>query len=394
MTKQKEQLESDAFGKRVRRHVIGRKRAYFVIVSPGFEEICRQELIGLKIDADDSDQEAGGVTFAGRFVDCQKANLYLRTATRILMRIDSFDATHLRKLKKRCAAIPWELFLPVGMLPRIQATSRRSRLYHTEAVSRAVREGIGRHSGNLRQAFSEQTLFVRLVEDKVTLSLDSSGAPLYKRGMKAGPAKAPIRESLAAAILLTAGYDGGRPLVDPMCGSGAFSLEAAMLAKHMAPGGQRNFAFMNWPAFGEKQWAYLKREAESEAFVLKRPMIFASDVDKRACNMLSGMNIDNGLSDAVAVKPKDFFDCESGQYGPDPGLVVINPPYGVRLGSADQAADLFQRICRHLKRAFGGWDIALIVPHKELLRRLPFAARQVPFTHGGLRLTLVLATLP
>ena len=179
-----------------------------------------------------------------------------------------------------------------------------------------------------------------------------------------------------------------------MCGSGSFALEASLLAKQVAPGAWRSFAFMDWPAFGERQWAFLKSEAAATEQELERPRIFASDMDARACQALSGRISDNGLADAAVVTRKDFFDCDAGQYGADTGIVVINPPYGVRIGSSQQAAGLFRRICRHLKEAFRNWDVALIAPHPNLLRQLPFAAQQVPFSHGGLRLTLVLATMP
>ena len=192
---------------------------------------------------------------------------------------------------------------------------------------------------------------------------------------------------------MAAGYDPQRPLVDPLCGSGTFSLEAAMMAKQMAPGVKRAFAFMGWPAFRQGQWAFLKRETQSQILDLDRPLIFASDVDAGACERLAGTIADNGLSDTVRVVPKDVFQCEAGQYGGGPGLVTINPPYGIRIGSARQADGLFNGICRHLAEAFKGWDVALIAPHRDLARRLPFPARRLPLLHGGLKLTLVLGTI-
>jgi putative N6-adenine-specific DNA methylase len=236
-------------------------------------------------------------------------------------------------------------------------------------------------------------VYVRIHHDRVTLSLDSSGDPLYKRGFKQGPARAPIRESLAAGILMAAGYDHRRPLVDPLCGSGTFSLEAALMAKHRAPGLQREFAFMAWPAFRKGQWNYLKQKAEASTITLDQPRIFASDVDEPACRQLAGIIGANGLSDAVAVAHKDLFVCEASQYGREPGLVVINPPYGVRIGSSGAANDLFLSICRHLKKEFCGWDAALIAPHRHLVRRCPFPARQLPLVHGGLKLTVLLGTI-
>ncbi|WP_319406770.1 hypothetical protein [uncultured Desulfosarcina sp.] len=385
-----------AFAKRVRRHVAGRVRAYHAIASPGFEDLCCQELIALGMDPTAMSLHAGGVTFTGRLVDCQRADLHLRTATRILMRIDGFVATNARQLEKKSSEIPWELFLPSGQLPDIRVSSRRSRLYHTEAIREGLQSGIAnRSSGSSDSASSSipQTLFVRAVEDRFTLSLDSSGDPLYKRGLKAGPARAPIRETLAAAMLMTAGYDPRRPLVDPLCGSGTFSLEAAMMAKQMAPGVKRAFAFMGWPAFRENQWGFIKRKAESAVQDLEQPLIFASDVDPGACERLTGMIAGNGLADAVQVGQRDFFQCEAGQYGGETGLVTINPPYGVRIGSVQQADDLFKGICRHLTTCFQGWKVALIAPRPALACRLPFPARQVAMLHGGLKLTLIVGTI-
>lgn len=392
----KETGVNDAFAKRLRRHVGGRVRDYYAIVPPGFEACARRELIALGIDESDIRVSIGGVSFRGRFVDCQRANLHLRTATRILMRIDSFTATNPRQLEKRCASIPWELYLLEGTRPEIKVRSQRSRLYHSDVVAQAVREAIAvRWIGSPQRPSTDfpQTVFVRFLDDRVTLSLDSSGDPLYKRGLKQGAARAPLRESLAAAMLMCAGYDSRRPLVDPMCGSGTVSLEAAMMAKGMAPGSLRNFAFMGWPAFRNRQWSFLKRDAVANVKAFNRPPIHASDLDAAACKKLSGIISDSGLTDSVKVTVKDFFDCEGDQVEEGPGLVAINPPYGVRIGSAHQAADLFQRICRHLDAAFTGWDVALIAPERSLLQTVPFAFRQVPMRHGGLRLTLLLGTV-
>lgn len=388
-------VDDRTFNKRVRRHVAGRIREYYAVTALGVENFCRQELIDLDLDGSGLSVDTGGVAFAGRLVDCQRANLHLRTATRILMRIEAFSATNLRRLEKKAGDIAWELFLPAGPLPDVKVSSHRSRLYHTAAIARSIRDSITRRldgtGGPLSPGFP-QTLYVRAVEDRFTLSLDSSGEPLYKRGLKAGLARAPIRETLAAAMLMAAGYDPRQPLVDPLCGSGTFSLEAAMMAKKMAPGLKREFAFMGWPAFREDQWAFLKREAESHMTVLDHPLIFASDIDGGACERLAGLILGNGLSDAAKVAQKDVFQCEANQYGGGQGLVTINPPYGIRIGSANQAAILFNRICRHLVQRFNGWEVVLIAP-RDLVRQLPFAARRLPLFHGGLKLMLVVGTI-
>jgi putative N6-adenine-specific DNA methylase len=393
VTAKTDHVDNRAYNKRVRRHVAGRIREYYAVAAPGVADICRQELIGLGHDSGGLAMDAGGITFTGRLVDCQRANLHLRTATRILMRIEAFSATNLRRLEKKADAIAWELFLAPGAQPDVKVSSHRSRLYHTTAIVQIFRdiltrrlEGVG---GPPPPAFP-QTLFVRAVDDRFTLSLDSSGQPLYKRGLKAGPAVAPIRETLAAAMLMAAGYDPRQPLVDPMCGSGTFSLEAAMMAKQMAAGLKREFAFMGWPAFSEGQWEFIKREADSAVQNLVKPSIFASDADAGACDRLAEIAAANGLSDAISVAQRDFFQCGADQYGGPPGLVAINPPYGIRIGSAKKADELFRMIVRHLAQRFKGWTVALIAPRPELAHGLPFPARRMPLFHGGLKLTLVL----
>ena len=386
-----------AFDKRLRRHVIGRIRDYYVVTVPGFEALCRRELVDLGLSEADMRLERGGVGFRARFVDCQRANLNLRTATRVLMRVETFPATNLRRLAKNADRIAWELFFSTAKGLSVKVKSHRSRLYHTGAIAQTLESSIARRltqAGRAEQPVTvPQTLYVRVVDDQVALSVDSSGESLYKRGFKSGPAHAPIRETLAAVILLSAGYDGLMPLVDPMCGSGTFSLEAAMLAKQMAPGIGRAFAFMGWPAYTKKKWAFLKREAQSRIDVLDRPRIFASDVDPATCARLSATIGQHGVTDAVMVEQKDFFHSRGDHYGRTPGLVTINPPYGIRLGSQRQADDLFRAICRHLKAYYRGWRIALVTPNRELARRVPFPARQMPLFHGGLTLSLVTGTI-
>ncbi len=383
--------------KRFRRHVIGRVRQYHVITIPGFETLCHRELSGLGIAPDQMKAEPGGVTFSGRFVDCQKANLHLHTATRVLMRIDEFTVTNTRQLEKKAAAIPWELFLPKGQMPDFRIRSRRSRLYHTKAIYQSLSESIHRRIGvdcDAPSPTKRATVYARAIDDRFVLSMDSSGVPLYKRGVKEGKARAPIRETLAAAVLMSAGYDCRRPLVDPMCGAGTFSLEAAMMAKQMAPGIGRRFAFMDWPAFRVAPWNFLRRSAEAGMQKMPQHCIFASDVDPVSCNRLEGTVAGSGFEDAVRIRRQDFFTCHGKAFGDKTGLVVINPPYGIRLSSKKQAEKLFVGICRHLAQAFGGWNVALIVPQRQWIGRLPFPARQISFPHGGLKLTLLVGTVP
>ncbi len=382
--------------KRIKRHVIGARHDFFAAGLPGYEYLVRQELEGLSPTLEPGGPANGGVAFSGRLTDLYLANLHLPTAGRILMRLAAFRATGFSQLEKQTRALAWSLYLPVGAIPEFNVTAHHSRLYHTQAVAQRIRKSITGHWAGIGMepaASKDQTLFVRLVDDRVTISLDSSGENLYRRGLKTHTARAPLRETLAALILRIAGYDPARPLVDPMCGAGTFSLEAALMAKSIAPGLYRNFAFMHWPSFRPRQWQYLKNSATCRIRQLERPMIRASDIDAAACARLLDCVNQNGLSDAVQIEPKDFFSLHSNSFGRQPGLIVLNPPYGRRLSKGAAADELFRRIAAKLTTDFKGWKAALLVPEKRLADTLKLPFKAFGLEHGGLKLTLLTGRL-
>ncbi len=390
-----------ALQRRIKRHVAGPTHTFFVVVAPGLETLCRRELAALLGDGRSLRPVHGGVVFPGRLEDLYRANLQLRTASRVLMRLAEFKAAGFGALAKRLAEIPWELYLPAGELPAVHVTARHSRLYHSQAVEERVRAAVAQRlevsiDGPLPvdRSPTPQQLFVRLQDDRLTLSLDSSGESLYKRGIKTHGGRAPLRETLAAAILLMAGYSGAEPLLDPMCGSGSFCLEAALMAAGAAPGRRRDFAFMRWPAFAPARWRHLLREADAAAAVPQGRRIFALDKSSRSVARLAQTLEAAGLAAWVGVAQGDFFDLDPRSLTADPGLVVINPPYGRRLGTPAAGADIFQRILDRLQTVYRGWRCALIVPDGKLAQDLPFALRRFPLTHGGLRLVLLIGPIP
>ena len=282
-----------ALHRRIRQHLIGRPQAFFAVTTPGLEALCRGELIALPDAPGDLALEKGGVLFQGRLTTCYQANLMCRTTTRVLMRIADFKADHFGALEKRVRAIPWELYLPNGADPEVQVSSRQSKLYHTGAVAERIRSAVrerlsaGVPSGEGKTAQDGLRLYVRLQSDRLALSLDSSGAPLYKRGLKTQGGPAPLRETLAAAVLMLAGYDRRMPLCDPMSGSGTFAIEAAMMVKQIPPGWYRTFAFMEWPAFRKPHWDYLHRQAAGMVRTTQRATIWASDRSRTAVARLA-----------------------------------------------------------------------------------------------------------
>jgi len=389
-----------SLSKRIKRHVIGRRRTYFAAAAPGFESLCFNELKTLGLPVENLSAIPGGVEFTGRLIDCYLANLHLRTVNRILMRIQSFKASSFSQLESKTAQIPWELYLPPGSAPQIRATTKHCRLYHSDAISQRLLKSIATHTINATDnggpkagSSSEPQIFVRGVDDQFTLSIDSSGDNLYKRGLKIHPGPAPLRETIAAAGLLQAGYRGGGPVIDPMCGTGTFSLEAALMAKNMPPGWFRAFAFMAWPSFQQKQWEYLKQRCQTHFARPPAPLIFASDKDPAACQRLAKRLTANRLGDAIQVVCRDFFDFRPRDLTDQTGLVALNPPYGRRLENRAKSDRLFMKICDRLKREYAGWQLILISPNKKLAQKVPFKLTKHPISHGGLRPVMMIGTI-
>jgi len=380
--------------KRIKRHVVGKTQTFFIATLPGIESVCFNELRQLGIPVAEAAISKGGITFNGRLHDCYLANLKLRTANRILMRLFTFTASNFRQLEKKLSNMPWELYLSKDTACELNVTATHSRLIHTDAIADRFKTSIGRQPGTAAAQYAandagkSQQIFVRVQDDVFTVSIDSSGELLHKRGVKIQGGRAPVRETMAAAILALAGYQPGEPLIDPMCGSGTFSIEAAMIAKNIPAGWYRKFAFMDWPAFKSARWEHIRREAENKIATTAEPFIFASDTDADTIQKLSRLTQDNHLSDTINVSAADFFELQPQSITP-PGLIVLNPPYGRRIGSKNTAEKMFGRIGEKLKNDFNGWKVALLMPDKHLLTKFPFKTTRRDLTHGGLQITLV-----
>ena len=392
---------SNPLSKRIRRHVTGRIRDFFAVTTLGFEKPCFDELMSLPLSVRSGIIVSGGVEFRGKVHDCYLANLNLRTASRILMRIGCFKATNFTQVEKKLSDFPWELFLCPTVAPRISVAARHSRLYHKGAIAE-------RFQASIIQRFSQmdrqeeispsescgQEIFVRVVDDRFTISIDSSGEILHKRGIKKHGGEAPIRETIAAAALKLSGYDGSTPLLDPMCGSGTFSIEAAMMATNTPPGCLREFAFMGWPSFAPQRWAYIKRESEKGLTRIRTPLIFASDQDRAACDTLKKSVRENELDRVIRVASSDFFELPPSSLTDQKGLVVLNPPYGERLGTKREIRKLFNAIFKKLKHDYKDWKIALIAPDRQIAAKVPFELSAYPFNHGGAKRILLVGKIP
>jgi putative N6-adenine-specific DNA methylase len=387
--------------KRIKRHITGRSHSFFIAVTPGLEALCLEELKSLPLSTNVFSSVNGGIEFVGRLQDCYTANLHLRIANRVLMRIAGFNASNFSRLEKKLSSLPWELYLSYGTIPEINTTTKHSRLYHKDAIDERIRAAIRarqeltefHQAGESRTSFSQQ-VFVRVVDDQFIVSLDSSGDLLYRRGLKEHTAVAPIRETIAAAALRMAGYKGDEPLLDPMSGSGTFSIEAAMIATNTPPGYYRNFAFMDWPCFRPERWKHIRQESEKHIMKPGRQMITAFEKDSRLYAALNERTKKFAPSKEITVINMDFFvmkrkDIEVIFNTDSPGLVIINPPYGVRLGTKRKSRELFRAIIEKLSKDFNGWRYALFIHDQNLIREIPFKKSSILLDHGGLKLVLI-----
>jgi putative N6-adenine-specific DNA methylase len=324
-------------------------------------------------------------------------NLQSRLASRVLMRLTSFSATSFPALARELSETEWELYLPENPLLRVRASLAKSRLSHTKAVEErtlaAVQERLGTPPDDGARTEEEQTLYIRAEKDRFTVSLDTSGALLHRRGIKTRSGPAPLRETLAAAVLAFMGYTGDETLLDPMCGSGAFSLEAAMSVCRVPPGWFRRFAFEFWPGFEEGRWRHARREAEQRIREPGEPCVFASDLDGEACAALADAAARHGLGAALTARREDFFaggpGFLSGGRAKGPGFVALNPPYGLRLGEEEEARELYRRIGAHLRKEYAGWRAGVLAPARDWAGALPLKGATLhPLFHGGLSVWL------
>jgi putative N6-adenine-specific DNA methylase len=366
--------------------------ALFAVCAPGLEPFTERELRRLGLAR--LSPVKGGVEFTGTLHDVYRANLHLHTASRVLVRLGQFHAREFWELHKRAARLPWEHHLALGQPVAIRATCHKSRLYHSEAVAervaRAIADRLGgpivRHAAqDDDEAPAAQLIVVRLDHDDCQISVDSSGELLHRRGYRLATAKAPLRETLAAGLLMAAGWEAAAPLIDPFCGSGTIAIEAALLALGLPPGRGRRFAFMDWPGYDEASWRGLVGAAQAPS---GRPAIIASDRDAGAVEAARANAERAGVVDAIEIT------CRSvSAIAPPPGMgwVITNPPYGMRVQGSRDLRDLYAAFGRVLRERFSGWRVALLCPDARLAAQVGLAfdeTRTLKWVSGGLAVTL------
>ena len=409
--------------KRLKRQIHGKLHRFTAIVPLGFEATLVKELrhIGIAAENDSFDTDDGKVFFSAKITEAWKAVAHSRIANRVLMDIASFKAENFRELEKKAAEIPWELYLPChpgaegdrihsdecATPISIHVTCKHSRLYHSDAVAERFYNVINGGSLPLVRTASlstpsagtprnapQQHLYISLLDDRCTVSLDLAGEELYKRGHQRFVNDAPLKETIAAAMLFEAFEQVQSPitLIDPMAGSGTFSLEAADMTSGLIPGKCRDFALKHQPSFKETTWNYIIKQED----VIAAITILTSDISDKAVEIIKH-NIETSPLPKGSICPekKDFFS-----YTPEEiaklrsesqAVIVLNPPYGKRLDA--NAPKLYADIGKKLSE-FKGYVVAILAPKgactENLLKNCPVlslpSTKVIKTSHGGISL--------
>lgn len=310
---------------------------FFATAAKGTEGALRDELRALRLKGVRADR--GGVHFKGTLADGMKACLWSRIAMRILLSLGSADAKGADGLYEAVRAIPWEDHLTLRHTFAIHATVRSSELTHSHYVSLRAKDAIvdrlreklgGRPSVDTHRP--GVAIVVHLAKDRVEVSLDLSGEPLHRRGWRVEAKEAPLRETLAAAVLALGGYDPNLPFCDPMCGSGTFAIEAASIARQIAPGRGRHFGFMRWPGFGEAEenaFRDLQEDAKAQALPKAPAPILARDRFADPLEITERNASRAGVLGSITLEQQDVRDLAP---LPERCQIFVNPPYGERIG--------------------------------------------------------------
>ncbi|GBQ24077.1 putative N6-adenine-specific DNA methylase [Acetobacter estunensis NRIC 0472] len=355
----------------------------FLATNPGLEAVLCDEVRykGFKRPV----AVPGGVITHGGWPEVWRANLWVRGATRVLARIASFRVTHLAQLDQLARQVPWSHVLRADVPFRVEAVSVGSRLYHEKAVAQRIGTAIHETLGAPQSPDAEIVVRARLERNVCTLSVDTSGEMLHRRGHKQAVNRAPLRETMASLFLRQCSFTGEEPVLDPMCGSGTFVIEAAEIAARLNPGRSRHFAFEQLATFDAQAWEKMRGVQSARTPVVR---FYGSDRDAGAIRM----SRDNAERAGVASWT-EFVERTISEITPPegpPGLVITNAPYGNRIGDRKRLMPLYRALGQVLLARFGGWRAGVVTTERHLAEAtgLPFLAPEAPVPHGGLRVTL------
>ncbi|MFA5576776.1 MAG: class I SAM-dependent RNA methyltransferase [Tissierellaceae bacterium] len=331
----------------------------------GLEAVVKRELENLGYS--DLKVENGRVTFGGTEKDIAKTNLWLRTADRVLLKMGEFEALTFDELFEKTKALPWDEWIPEDGNFLVEGKSVNSKLYSISDSQRIVEKAIveklkTKYDTNwFEKTGAKYTIEVSILKDIATLTIDTSGEGLHKRGYRDRQGDAPIKETLAAAMILLSYWNKDRVLFDPFCGSGTIPIEAAMIGKNMAPGIERKFAAENWPRVKKEYWTEARRDALKAMETENKLHILGCDIDRKAILRARDNAANFGLEDDIAFFIKDFREADlNNEYG----VVVTNPPYGERIGERAEVEELYRGLGSKFEE-LDTWSVYVISSHED-----------------------------
>lgn len=336
----------------------------------GLEAVVKREIeaLGYKIIR----SEDAKITYMGDERAIARSNLWLRSADRVLLKMGEFKALEFEELFQQTKAVAWEDIIPADGKFTVTGTSVKSKLHSVPACQSIVKKAIVERLGSFycidrfEETGAEYTVKVTILKDRVTLTIDTSGTGLHKRGYRVCDVAAPIKETLAAAMVQLSFWKAGRLLVDPCCGSGTIPIEAAMIGRNIAPGLNRKFASQEWDIIPPEIWKE-ERKAAFEAIDYDADIrIEASDISGRAVEAAIENAAEAGVDDCVEFKKMDMARLTAEEEG---GIVITNPPYGERIGEKKQIEAIYSAY-NEFYRKNPTWSLFMVTTDKEVENKI------------------------
>ncbi|MEE8155123.1 MAG: hypothetical protein V3T53_09255 [Phycisphaerales bacterium] len=372
---------------------VNKKRLTRISCSPYITPYLRGEVAALGFEIQDEDQ--AGVHIGATLPDCMRLNLHLRTALHVMWLLKRFRCPSPKALYRHTASFAWEEVIPNNSYFTVTSTVDHPKItnsmYPNLVLKDAIVDRISKRTGARPDSGSDRSKIVihlYWAEDRAWIYLNTNGRRLADRGYRKMPHTAPMQETLAAAVLMAARYDGGLPLVNPMCGSGTLAIEAALIATGRVPGLLRtSYSLIHTKLHDDAAWGRIRNEARKQRRSQPPPQIIASDSDPRALDAARKNARTAGVEQLI-----DFVRCDFAQTPlPDqPGIVVLNPEYGERLGDQDTLEPVYARIGAFFKQSCPGWKGYVFTGNRDLSKRIGLRAnRRIPFMNAKIECRLL-----
>ncbi len=331
----------------------------------GLESVVAKELkeLGFK----DLKIFNGGVEFSGSEKDICKCNLWLRAADRVFIKLAEFNATSFEALFQNVKKIKWNSYLSKDACFPVYAKSVKSKLFSLSDIQSISKKAVVEAMKEIyslewfEETGSRFPIHIAILKDQASVLMDTSGEGLHKRGYRIEPVLAPLKETLAAALVLLSNWYPDKTLIDPFCGSGTIPIEAAMIAHNIAPGLNRKFISETWDFIPESMWKEVRKEAYSSIDFDKSLNIQGYDIDKRAIKAAKINAAEAGVEDSIHFQVRDISELSSNKKN---GCVITNPPYGERLESQESAEKLYRIMGEKLKH-LDRWSYFIITSHEH-----------------------------